>query len=346
MPRTDNLTETEIQQLPVKMPRFGFGDYLSQQTCFRNLPTITNCNAKYMVAHMRQILETRTKEPLSENEWIDVLGRHLQEDPLNEYFDHKDSTLRNCVYKLITRFDKTHVSPQGVLEKIDNYIRGPSKKLSETRMAIQSLLNKNKPHVHPRDFEADKKRLSRLKLFQCIGPETTKILKRKMRKYADRHQPLSTEDLWRIAENNDMAENDYVPPKKPTKVTERLNHVQEVHQTEHLSSDEEEERYSKRNSAHEDSGHKEELHYTDTRSRRPQQYGNRSRFQSEQRRGRRDNSTPSTQVKKRKYNDLLVMLHPLLDRAGNDKRSSTKRETEAKEKDTESEKEKNPAEFE
>ena len=40
------------------------------------------------------------------------------------------------------------------------------------------------------------------------------------------------------------------------------------------------------------------------------------------------------------------MLHPLLDRAGNDKRSSTERETEAKEKDTESEKEKNPAEFE
>ena len=148
---------------------------------------------------MRQILETRTKEPLSEDEWIDVLGSHLQEDPLNEYFDHKDSTLRNCVYKLITRFDKTHVSPQGVLDKIDNYIRGPNEKLSETRMAIQWLLNKNKPHVPPRDFEGDKKRLSRLKLFQSIGPETTKILKRKMRKYADRHQLLSTEDMWRIA---------------------------------------------------------------------------------------------------------------------------------------------------
>ena len=58
-----------------------------------------------MVAHMRQILETRIKEALTETELIDVLGRHLQEDPLNEYFDHKDGTLRNCVYKLITRFD-------------------------------------------------------------------------------------------------------------------------------------------------------------------------------------------------------------------------------------------------
>ena len=66
--RTDNLTETEVQQLPVKIPRFGFGDYLSQQSCFRNLPTVQNSNAKYMVAHMRQILETRTKEPLSEDE--------------------------------------------------------------------------------------------------------------------------------------------------------------------------------------------------------------------------------------------------------------------------------------
>ena len=67
-----------------------------------------------MVAHMRQILETRVKEALTKTEWIEVLGRHLQEDPLNEYFDHKAGTLRNCVYKLITRFDKTHVSPQGV----------------------------------------------------------------------------------------------------------------------------------------------------------------------------------------------------------------------------------------
>ena len=72
--RKDNLTETELNQLPVKMPRFGFGDYLSQQSCFRNLPTITNGNAKYMVAHMRQILETRIKERLSETEWIDVIG--------------------------------------------------------------------------------------------------------------------------------------------------------------------------------------------------------------------------------------------------------------------------------
>ena len=92
--RTDNLTETELNQLPVKMPRFGCGDYLSQQGCFRNLPTITNGNAKYMVSHLRQILETRLKQSLSETEWIDVIGRHLQEDALNEYFDHKDGTLR------------------------------------------------------------------------------------------------------------------------------------------------------------------------------------------------------------------------------------------------------------
>ena len=179
--RTDSLTETELNQLPVKMPRFGLGDYLSQQGSFRNLPTITNSNAKYMVSHLRQILETRLKEAMSETEWIDVIGRHLQEDPLNEYFDHKDGTLRNCVYKLINKFDKTHVSPQGVLDKIDNYVRGTNESLAETRMAIHSLLNKNKPHVHPRDFEADKKRLSRLKLFQSIGPETAKILQRKMR---------------------------------------------------------------------------------------------------------------------------------------------------------------------
>ena len=90
--RTDNLTETELQQLPVKMPRFGIGDYFSQPNCFRNLPTVTNSNSKYMVAHMRQILETRVKEALTETEWIDVLGRHLQEDPLNEYFNHKAGT--------------------------------------------------------------------------------------------------------------------------------------------------------------------------------------------------------------------------------------------------------------
>ena len=92
--RTDSLTETELQQLPVKMPRFGRGDYFSQQNCFCNLPTITNTNSRYMVAHMRQILETRVKEALTETEWMEVLGRHLQEDPLNEYFDHKASTLR------------------------------------------------------------------------------------------------------------------------------------------------------------------------------------------------------------------------------------------------------------
>ena len=82
------------------------------------------------------------------------------------------------------------------MDKIDNYIRGPNEKLSETWTTIQSLLNKNKSHVPARDFEADKKRLSRLKLFQSIGPETTKILKRKMRKYADKHQPLTTEDMY------------------------------------------------------------------------------------------------------------------------------------------------------
>ena len=146
-----------------------------------------------------------------------------------------------CTYKLITRFDKTHVSPQGVLDKIDSYVRGPHEPLAETRMAIQSLLNKNKPHVHPRDFEADKKRLSRLKLFQSIGPETTKILQRKMRKYAGRNQPLSTEAMWQIAENNDIAEKDYIPPKKATKITERLNHIQDDNQdANHSSSDEEE----------------------------------------------------------------------------------------------------------
>ena len=31
--RTNTMMEPEIQQLPVRMPRFGFGDYLSQQTC-------------------------------------------------------------------------------------------------------------------------------------------------------------------------------------------------------------------------------------------------------------------------------------------------------------------------
>ena len=339
-PRTDNLTETELQQLPVKMPRFGMGDYLSQQGCFRNLPTITNSNAKYMVAHLRQILETKTKESLMESEWIDVIGRHLQEDPLNEYFDHKDGTLRNCVYKLITRFDKTHVSPQGVLDKIDSYIRGPNEPLAETRMAIQSLINKNKPHVNPRDFEADKKRLSRLKLFQSIGPQTTKILQRKMRKYHDRNQPLSTEDLWRIAENNDIAEQDYTPPKKPTKITERLNHVQDDHSQDHNSTGDDQESYPRKKD-----DQNEELHFTDIRSRRSQQYQRRERYPSE-RRGRRDNSTPSTQVKKRNYNDLLVMLHPLLDRAGNDIRSDAERETEAKEKDSEQDKQQNPAEYE
>ena len=82
----------------------------------------------------------------------------------------------------------------------------------------------------------------------------------------DRHQPLSTEDMWRIAENNDISENDYIPPKKPTKVTERLNHVQEVHQTENHSSEEEEDRQSKRNNNYEDSDHDEELYFTDTLS--------------------------------------------------------------------------------
>ena len=51
-------------------------------------------------------------------------------------------------------------------------------------------------------------------------------------------------------------------------------------------------------------------------------------------------------MKKRNYNDLLVMLHPLLDRAGNDKRSDAEHETETKDKDTDLEKDQNPAEFE
>ena len=111
MSRTDNLTESEVQQLPVKMPRFGFGDYLSQQSCFRNLLTVQNSNAKYMVAHIRQILETSTKEPLSEDEWIDVLGRHLQEDPLNEYFDHKLSRFHPSARKAGAITDSLPNSP-------------------------------------------------------------------------------------------------------------------------------------------------------------------------------------------------------------------------------------------
>ena len=285
------------------MPRFGLGDYLSQQGSFRNLPTITNGNAKYMVSHLRQILETRLKEAMSETEWIDVIGRHLQEDPLNEYFDHKDSTLRNCVYKLINKFDKTHVSPQGVLDKIDNYVRGTNESLAETRMAIHSLLNKNKPHVHPRDFEADKKRLSRLKLFQSIGPETTKILQRKMRKYQDRNQPLSTKDMWRIAENNDLAEKDYVAPKKVTKITERLNHIQDTRQDNQDSTDEDERKHQKQITTAPETDQDEELHYNNIGSRRPQQFQKRGGYSNE-RRGRRDNSTPATQVKRRSYNDL------------------------------------------
>ena len=75
----------------------------------------------------------------------------------------------------------------------------------------------------------------------------TKILKQKMRKYADKHQPLTIEDMWRIAENKDLAENDYIPPKKPTKVTERLNNVHEIHQTEDHSSEEDDDRPSKKN---------------------------------------------------------------------------------------------------
>ena len=305
--RTDNLTETELKQLPVKMPRFGFGDYFSQQQSFRNLPTIANNNAKYMVSHLRQILETRLKEAISETEWMEVIGKHLQEDPLNEYFDHKDSTLRNCVYKLINKFDKTHVSPQGVLDKIDNYVRGTSDTLAETRMAIHSLLNKNKPHVSPRDFEADKKRLSRLKLFQSIGPETTKILQRKMRKYRDRNQPLSTEDMWRIAENHDLAEKDYVAPKKVTKITERINHMQDSRQDNQDSTDEDDGRHPAQTATAANNNRDEELHYTDIRSRRPQQQYQRRGGYSSDRRGRRDNSTPATQVKRRSYNDLLAV---------------------------------------
>ena len=51
-------------------------------------------------------------------------------------------------------------------------------------------------------------------------------------------------------------------------------------------------------------------------------------------------------MKRRSYNDLLVMLHPLLDRAGNSKRSTAEKEAEDKEKDSEEEKAQNPAAFE
>ena len=95
--RTDNMTESEVQQLPVRMPRFGFGDYLSQQSCFRNLPTVQNSNSKYMVAHIRQILETRTKEPLSEDEWIEVLGRHRISENHLSHFSHFILTLTSTI---------------------------------------------------------------------------------------------------------------------------------------------------------------------------------------------------------------------------------------------------------
>ena len=110
-------------------------------------------------------------------------------------------------------------------------------------------------------------------------------------------------------------------------------------------SDEEEENKPSKKITHRENDHNEELHFTDIRSKREQQYGRRDRHPSG-RKGRRDNSTSSTQVKKRNYNDLLVMLHPLFDRAGNSKRSNAKRETEDKEKDSEQDKEQNPAEFE
>ena len=71
----------------------------------------------------------------------------------------------------------------------------------------------------------------------------------------------------------------------------------------------------------------------------------RERYNNE-RRNRRDNSRPFTNIKRRNYNDLLIMLHPLLDKAGDDKRSHNEREAEARNKDTEQEKEKNPAKFE
>ena len=46
----------------------------------------------------------------------------------------------------------------------------------------------------------------------------------------------------------------------------------------------------------EETDEEEELHFTDIRSKRSQQYPKRERFPS---RGRRDNSTPATQVRKR-----------------------------------------------
>ena len=66
-----------------------------------------------------------------------------------------------------------------------------------------------------------------------------------MRKYRDRNQPLSTEDMWRIAENHDLAEKDYVAPKKVTKITERINHVQDTRQDTQDSTDEDEKRHHK-----------------------------------------------------------------------------------------------------
>ena len=134
-----------------------------------------------------------------------------------------------------------------------------------------------------------------------------------MRKYRDRNQPLSTEDMWRIAENHDLAEKDYMPPKKVNKITERINHVQDSRgEPQDSSEDEAAKPHAQPSTAH--MNRDEELHYTDIRSRHSQQQYQRRGY-SNDRRGRRDNSTPATQVNKRSYNDLLIMLHPLLDRA-------------------------------
>ena len=134
--------------------------------------------------------------------------------------------------------------------------------------------------------------------------------------------------MWRIAENHDLAEKDYVAPKKVSKITERINHIQDSRPDPHDSSDDDAKKPHAQTTTTAHTDRDEELHYTDVRSRRSQQQYQRRGY-SNNRRGRRDNSTPATQVKKRSYNDLLIMLHPLLDRAGNSKRSPAEKEAEA-----------------
>ena len=146
-------------------------------------------------------------------------------------------------------------------------------------------------------------------------------------------------------QNHDLAEKDYVAPKKVSKITERINHIQDSRPDPHDSSDDDAKKPHAQTTTTAHADRDEELHYTDVRSRRSQQQYQRRGYSSD-RRGRRDNSTPATQVKKRSYNDLLIMLHPLLDRAGNSKRSTAEKEAEDKKKDSDEEKAENPAAFE